>query len=70
MGAELRRPRNAIFSRDRSVPGTNNLLQWRFQMPVVVVVHRLKSFDEWINIFKTNPPPKVGRWRQMKEAAN
>ena len=28
--------------------GTNNLLQRRFQMPVVVAVHHLKNFDEWI----------------------
>ena len=27
-------------------------------MPTVVVVHRLKNFDEWIKIFKANPPPK------------
>ena len=32
-------------------------------MPVVVVVHRLKNFDEWLKLFKADPPPKVGRWR-------
>jgi hypothetical protein len=32
-------------------------------MPIVVIVHRLKNFDEWIKLFKSNPPPKVGRWR-------
>jgi len=37
-------------------------------MPVVVVVHRLKNFDEWINLFKADPPPKVGRWRLLREA--
>ena len=35
-------------------------------MPVVVVVHRLKNFDEWIKIFKADPPPKVGRWRLLR----
>lgn len=32
-------------------------------MPILVVVHRLKDFDEWIKLFKTNPPPQIGRWR-------
>jgi hypothetical protein len=32
-------------------------------MPVLVVVHRLKDFDEWIKLFKSNPPPKIGQWR-------
>ena len=35
-------------------------------MPVVVVVHRLKDFDEWIKLFKADPPPKVGRWRLLR----
>ena len=35
-------------------------------MPVVVAVHRLKNFDEWFKLFKSNPPPKVGRWRVMR----
>jgi hypothetical protein len=35
-------------------------------MPVVVVVHRLKDFDEWIKIFKADPPPKVGHWRLLR----
>ena len=35
-------------------------------MPVVVIVHRLKNFDEWIKIFKADPPPKVGRWRLLR----
>ncbi|HTC18518.1 MAG TPA: hypothetical protein VK690_05350 [Stellaceae bacterium] len=35
-------------------------------MPVVVVVHRLKNFDEWIKVFKTDPPPKIGRWRLLR----
>ena len=32
-------------------------------MPIVVAIHRLKNFDEWFKLFKSNPPPKVGRWR-------
>jgi hypothetical protein len=35
-------------------------------MPTVVVVHRLKDFDEWIKILKANPPPKIGRWRLLR----
>lgn len=32
-------------------------------MPLLVAIHRLKDFDEWLKMFKDNPPPKVGRWR-------
>jgi hypothetical protein len=32
-------------------------------MPLVVVVHHLKDFNEWITLFTANPPPPVGRWR-------
>jgi hypothetical protein len=35
-------------------------------MPVVVAVHRLKNFDEWSKLFKSNPAPKVGRWRVLR----
>ena len=35
-------------------------------MPVVVAVHRPKNFDEWFKLFKSNPPPKVGRWRVLR----
>ena len=35
-------------------------------MPVFVTVHRLKNFDEWFKLLKSNPPPKVGRWRVMR----
>jgi len=35
-------------------------------MPVVVAVHRLRNFDEWFKLFKSNPPPKVGRWRVLR----
>jgi len=32
-------------------------------MPILVAVHRLRDFDEWIKLFKSNPPPRIGRWR-------
>ena len=35
-------------------------------MPIVVAVHRLKNFDEWFELFKSNPPPKVGHWRVLR----
>jgi hypothetical protein len=35
-------------------------------MPVVVVVHHLKNFDEWLKVFKADPPPKIGRWRLLR----
>ena len=35
-------------------------------MPVLVAIHRLKDFDEWLKLFKSNPPPKVGRWRLIR----
>jgi hypothetical protein len=28
-------------------------------MPVVVVVHRLKNFDEWFKLFKADPHQKL-----------
>jgi hypothetical protein len=31
-------------------------------MPILVAIHRLKNFDEWLKVFKSNPPPKVGHW--------
>jgi hypothetical protein len=35
-------------------------------MPVLLAVHRLKDFDEWIKLFKTNRPPQIGRWRLLR----
>jgi hypothetical protein len=35
-------------------------------MPVVVTIHHLKNFDQWFKLFKSNPPPKVGRWRVLR----
>jgi hypothetical protein len=67
------RPRSfGIFS--RFIAGRNVLTfvastttaAGRFEMPVVVAVHRLKNFDEWFKVFQSNPPPKVGRWRVMR----
>ena len=34
-------------------------------MPVLVVDQRLKDFDEWFKLFKSNPP-KVGHWRVLR----
>jgi hypothetical protein len=36
------------------------------KMPVALAIHRLKNYDEWIKIFKENPPPPVGRWRMLR----
>jgi hypothetical protein len=35
-------------------------------MPVLVAIHRLKNFDDWLKLFKSNPPPKLGRWRVLR----
>ena len=35
-------------------------------MPVTVAIHRLKNFDQWLPLFKENPPPPVGRWRMLR----
>jgi hypothetical protein len=35
-------------------------------MTVLLAVHRLKDFDEWIKLFTTNPPPKIGKWRLLR----
>jgi hypothetical protein len=32
-------------------------------MPLFVVIHHLEDFNEWITLFKANPPPPVGSWR-------
>ena len=32
-------------------------------MPIVVAIHRLKNFDEWFKVLKSNPPPRVGKRR-------
>jgi len=38
-------------------------------MPILVAIHRLKDFDEWIKLFKTNPPPQSTA-RLMSKAFN
>ena len=35
-------------------------------MPVLVAVHRLKNFDDWLKLFQSHPPPKLGRWRVLR----
>ena len=35
-------------------------------MATLVIIHRLKDVDEWIKLFKDNPPPQVGRWRLLR----
>jgi hypothetical protein len=35
-------------------------------MPICVAVHHLKDFDAWFEVFKSNPPPSVGRWRVLR----
>jgi hypothetical protein len=35
-------------------------------MPALAIIHRLKDFDEWITVFKSNPPPQIGRWRLLR----
>lgn len=35
-------------------------------MPMVIADHHLKNFDDWIQIFTTNPPPPIGQWRMMR----
>ena len=35
-------------------------------MPALVAIHRLKDFDEWMKVFKSNPPPQIGRWRLLR----
>ena len=35
-------------------------------MLVCLAIHRLKDFDAWFEVFKSNPPPAVGRWRVLR----
>jgi hypothetical protein len=37
-------------------------------MPTFMAIHHLKDFDTWLKLFKSNPPPKVGRWRLTRGA--
>ncbi len=45
---------------------STTIVAGRFEMPVVVAIHRLKNFEEWFKLFKSNPPPKVGHWRVLR----
>jgi hypothetical protein len=35
-------------------------------MAVLIGDHHLKSFDEWFEVFKSNPPPPQGTWRLLQ----
>lgn len=35
-------------------------------MPILAVDHHLKDFDQWLEIFSTNPPPEIGNWRLIR----
>ncbi len=35
-------------------------------MPMLIVDHHLKNFDDWIELFTGNPPPSIGNWRLMR----
>ncbi len=35
-------------------------------MPVLIVDHQLNDFDEWIAVFKENPPPSFGSWKLLR----
>jgi hypothetical protein len=37
-------------------------------MPIFIADRRLKNFDDWIGVFKANPPPPVGQWRLTRSA--
>jgi quinol monooxygenase YgiN len=37
-------------------------------MPIFIADHRLKNFDDWIALFRANPPPPVGQWRLTRSA--
>jgi hypothetical protein len=54
----------ALTRESRSLP--QQMLWGGFEMPVLVAVHRLKNFDDWLKLFKSNPPPKLGRWRVLR----
>jgi hypothetical protein len=36
------------------------------KMSVLLAVHRVKNFDDWFKLFKSNPITKVGRWRVLR----
>ena len=37
-------------------------------MAVMIADHQLNNFDEWITLFRANPPPSIGTWRLLRSA--
>lgn len=35
-------------------------------MAIFVADHHLKDFAAWLELFKVNPPPAIGRWRLLR----
>ena len=35
-------------------------------MPVLVVDSHVNNFDDWLEVFKANPPPELGSWRVLR----
>ena len=35
-------------------------------MPLLIADHHLKNFDDWFNLFSSNPPPPLGKWRVLR----
>ncbi len=35
-------------------------------MPVLVVDSHVNNFDDWLEVFKANPPPELGSWRVVR----
>ncbi len=38
---------------------STTIVAGRFEMPVVVAIHRLKNFEEWFKLFKSNPHQRL-----------
>jgi len=53
-----------VFAMNWSEADTSAL--WEVRMATLVIIHHLKDVDEWIKLFKANPPPQVGRWRLLR----
>lgn len=35
-------------------------------MPMLIADHHLNNFDDWFEIFSSNPPPPIGKWRMLR----
>ena len=35
-------------------------------MPMILADHHLKDFDNWVELFTSNPPPNTGQWRLFR----